>query len=189
MANVDSNQLHRASTVIQTGGVIAYPTETVWGFGCDPDNQQAVEQLLTLKQRPVEKGLILVAASADQFAPYLDGLEEALVAKFNQSTSKPTTWLVPHNGRAKDWIRGQFQSVALRVSSRPEVVELCQLVGGPIVSTSANVTGEPTCESEQQLQRFLNGAGLDFIVPGELKANANPSEIRDLISDKVLRGT
>ena len=193
MATKDSISLRRATTVIQSGGVIAYPTETVWGFGCDPDNQRAVEQLLALKQRPVEKGLILVAASAEQFAPYLQGLDDALVSKFAQLTSKPaskpTTWLVPHNGRAKDWIRGDFQSVALRVSTSALVIELCNSLGGPVVSTSANISGEPTCESPAQLQRFLNGVGLDFILPGRLKPNAKPSEIRDLISGKVIRGT
>lgn len=182
-----SINLRRAAYAIQAGGVIAYPTETVWGFGCDPDNPRAVGRLLALKQRPVEKGLILIAASAEQFAPYLAGLEQSLVSKFSQPTNVPTTWLVPDNGVAKSWIRGDFNSVALRVSTHKLTVELCTKVGGPIVSSSANISGEATRQWPWQLRRYLGHQGLDFILPGQLKANAKPSEIRDLISDKVIR--
>ncbi len=188
MANTGSIELRRAAETVQAGGVIAYPTETVWGFGCDPDNAGAVNQLLALKLRPVEKGLILVAASPQQFAPYLEGLDDKLINKFSRPTLSPTTWLVPDNGRAKACVRGDFDSVALRVSTSTLVIELCNLVGGPIVSTSANRAGQPTCERAEQIRHEFGDEGLDFILPGQLNANAKPSEIRDLISDKVIRG-
>lgn len=187
MAINGSIKLRRAAYAIQAGGVIAYPTETVWGFGCDPNNPRAVERLLALKQRPVEKGLILVAASAEQFAPYLEGLNESLISKFSQPAIGPTTWLVPDNGTAKSWIKGDFNSVALRVSTHKLVVDLCTIVGGPIVSSSANISGEATRQWPWQLRRYLGYQGLDFILPGQLKANARPSEIRDLISNEVIR--
>ncbi len=188
MAINGSLKLRRAANAIKAGGVIAYPTETVWGFGCDPDNPRAVARLLALKQRPVEKGLILVAASAEQFAPYLEGLDDKLISKFSQPTSSPTTWLVPDNGTAKEWIRGDFHSVALRVSTHKQVVDLCMSFGGPIVSTSANISGQATRQWPWQLRRYLGINGLDYILPGQLKTNPKPSEIRDLISDKVIRG-
>ncbi|ARN74051.1 Sua5/YciO/YrdC/YwlC family protein [Oceanicoccus sagamiensis] len=188
MANNGSTNLRRAADTVQAGGVIAYPTETVWGFGCDPDNANAVKRLLALKQRPVEKGLILLAASPLQFAPYLEGLDDSLISKFSQPAPSPITWLVPDNGRAKACVKGDFDSVALRVSTSKLVVDLCHLVGGPIVSTSANATGQPTCEGAEQIRRYFGDAGPDFILPGELNPNTKPSEIRDLISDKVIRG-
>ena len=187
MATHGSIKLRHAAYVIQAGGVIAYPTETVWGFGCDPDNAHAVERLLALKQRPVEKGLILVAASVEQFAPYLQGLDESLISKFSQPSARPTTWLVPDNGTAKSWVRGDFNSIALRVSTHKRVVDLCTIVGGPIVSSSANISGEATRQWPWQLRRYLGYQGLDFILPGQLHAKAKPSEIRDLVSDKVIR--
>ena len=179
-------KLQRAVQQLQAGGVIAYPTEAVWGFGCDPDNQRAVAQLLALKGRPVDKGLILVAAHSDQFAPYLEGLEPELQRKFCQPTPYPVTWVVPANKQVKPWIKGSFSSVALRVSTHKLTVDLCLGFGGPIVSTSANLAGKPTMGWPWQFHRFL-GAGLDAILPGQLGASTAPSEIRDLISDKVIR--
>ncbi len=179
-------KLHRAVRHLQRGDVIAYPTEAVWGFGCDPANEHAVARLLQLKQRPVNKGLILVGASVDQFDAYLQGLEPALKDKFSQPSSIPTTWLVPAAKSVPSWIKGDFDSIALRVSTYKPVVDLCLAYGGPLVSTSANTSGNHPCAWPWQLQRFL-GRGLDYILPGQLGKASSPSEIRDLISDKVIR--
>ena len=175
-----------AAQMLAAGGVIAYPTEAVWGLGCDPHNQQAVLRLLSLKSRRVAKGLILVASSSEQFAPYLHGLEAGQLARMASSWPGPTTWVVPDNQYAPEWVRGDFQSIALRVSAHPVVAQLCNAFGGPIVSTSANLAGRPPCKRPWQVQRHL-GAKLDWIVHGELGASRSPSEIRDLLTDKVLR--
>ena len=180
-----SHQLQTAVSHLKAGAVIAYPTETVWGFGCDPNNQAAVLQLLKLKQRPIEKGLILVAADSEQFVPYLSHLDFVLQEKFNTSTDVPTTWLVPGTV-APAWVRGDFDSVALRVSTSKLVKALCQGFGGPIVSTSANVAGQPTASSEQQLQPFLE-QGLSYILPGSTGIGGRPSVIRDLLTDRIIR--
>lgn len=180
---------HRTRIAVQTlaaGGVIAYPTEAVWGLGCDPLNQQAVMHLLSLKQRPINKGLILVAASIEQFAPYLEGLDDDLLLRAKSRWPGPTTWLVPANGFAPDWIRGDFQSVGLRVSAHPLVIELCNAFSGPIVSSSANRAGRPPCKWPWQIQRQWRGQ-LDWIVHGELGGASKPSEIRDLLTNKIMR--
>ncbi|MEE8057220.1 MAG: Sua5/YciO/YrdC/YwlC family protein [Pseudomonadales bacterium] len=171
---------------LQAGGVIAYPTEAVWGIGCDPNNGMAVNKLLAIKGRDVSKGLILVAASIDQFADYLEGLERLLRAKLEHSWPGPITWLVPDNGFAPKWIVGSNSCVALRVSAHKPVVDLCRSFGGPIVSTSANHSDRPPLRWPWQLQQRL--LGLDFCLHGSLGVASKPSEIRDLISDKVLRG-
>ena len=112
-----SVKYHRAAQQLYSGGVIAYPTEAVWGFGCDPENQRAVDKLLALKQRPVSKGVILIAASVEQFSKYLDGLSPSLLEKFSRPSHVPTTWLVPVNKYAEPWITGNHTSIALRVST------------------------------------------------------------------------
>ncbi len=181
-----SLKLQAAVSHLKAGGVIAYPTETVWGFGCDPQNPRAVARLLAMKQRSMDKGLILVAASAEQFRPYLEGLTAAALAKFCGPTARPTTWLVPDNNSAPPWISGAFNSVALRVSAHQQVADLCEAFGGAIVSSSANRTGAVTASWPWQLQRFL-GRGLDYILPGDLGDAGQPSVIRDVISDEIIR--
>lgn len=178
-------KLQVAVSQLRAGAVIAYPTETVWGFGCDPNNPLAVSRLLALKQRSVDKGLILVAASSEQFAPYLAHLSVPLQQKFSQPTAKPTTWLVP-NVDAPIWIRGQFQSVALRVSTHSDVVALCTAFGGPIVSTSANVSGTATARWSWQLQYHL-GRGLSYVFPSPQGSGGQPSVIRELDTDQIIR--
>lgn len=175
-----------AAEVLRAGGVIAYPTEAVWGVGCDPHNPAAVSRLLTLKQRDPAKGLILVAADIAQFSPYLKGLPEQQLNRLHQAWPGPYTFIVPDNGYTPPLIRGDFSSVALRVSANKQVADLCRAFGGPIVSTSANLAGVPTPKWPWLVQRQL-GQGLDFIVPGNLGRSAKPSEIRDLITDKVIR--
>src|SRR5690606_32756593 len=118
----------------------ACPTEAVWGLGCDPWNGLAVDRLLALKQRPMKKGLILVAADISQFSELLYDLPEDWQATLKASWPGPNTWLVPHRGRLPGWITGQHASVALRVTDHPLLAELCALTG-PLVSTSANPSG------------------------------------------------
>lgn len=179
-------QVGPAARLLQRGAVLAYPTEAVWGLGCDPDNAEAVTHLLRMKGRSVEKGLILVAADIAQFAPYLEGLSPALRQRLLQSWPGPFTWLVPDNGRAAPWVRGQHDSVALRVSAHPLVVQLCRAFGGPLVSTSANRSGCAPVKWAWQLRRQF-GSMLDGRVAGSLGRATRPSEIRDLRSGQIVR--
>jgi L-threonylcarbamoyladenylate synthase len=179
-------KLEIARSQLRAGGVIAYPTEGVWGLGCDPFDKTAVSKLLAIKGRAETKGLILVAASIEQFDDYLEGLEPALRAKLKCSWPGHITWLVPDNGFTPNWIKGKNQYVALRVSAYQPVVDLCLAFGGPIVSSSANISGHPTVKWPWQLRRQL--PSLDYCMNGPLGLAGKPSEIRELISGKVLRG-
>ena len=178
-------KLELARRQLLAGGVIAYPTEAVWGVGCDPHNEAAVNKLLMIKQRSVSKGLIVVAASIDQFAHYLKGLEPLLLAQLEQSWPGPVTWLVPDNGYAPRWIVGSNSRVALRVSAHKPVVDLCKSFDGPIVSSSANRSNRPTSRWPWQLQCQL--PEVDYCMNGPLGGADKPSEIRDLMSAKVHR--
>lgn len=179
-------RVHLAADTVNSGGVIAYPTEAVWGLGCHPDNATGVARILELKGRSVDKGLILVAANIEQLQPYLQGLSAEQILKMNDTWPGPVTWLVPDNGAAPGWITGRHKSLALRVTNHPLVQALCLRMGGPIVSTSANPQGKIAARTQFEVRRFFRN-GLDNYAPGEVLGHTNPSQIRDLISDKVLR--
>lgn len=178
-------RVQRVARIVREGGVIAYPTEAVWGLGCDPWNEDAVYRLLAIKVRPVEKGLILVADNIRQFDFLLADLPEEWQDRVAASWPGPNTWLVPHQNRLPDWITGQHASVALRVSDHPLVRELCALTG-PLVSTSANPAGRPAARSRLRVEQYFRGE-LQGVLDGKLGGRRNPSLIRDLITGQVVR--
>ncbi len=180
-------QIKRAVATLRHGGVMAYPTEAVWGLGCDPFQADAVERLLLLKQRPLEKGLILVAAGMDQLRPLLRPLSRAQRAELQLSWPGPTTWLIPDlDNSIPFWIKGQYASIAVRVSAHPQVVALSRAFGGPLVSTSANLAGDLAARSATEV-RAAFGHELDYLLPGTLGGQDQPSTIRDLCSGAILR--
>ena len=168
------------------GGVVGCPAEAVWGLSCDPLEETAVARLLALKQRPVSKGLILVAASMAQIDGLLEGLSKPQYNKLALSWPGPTTWLIPHHGRVPSWIHGGHQSVAVRVTAHPVLSALCAIWGGALVSTSANPAGAQPAVEAFQVRRYFADS-LDALVPGVIGARGRPSVIRDLISDEILR--
>ncbi len=170
---------------LKQGAIIAYPTEGVWGLGCDPSLPDAVERILVLKRRPWTQGLILVASEIDQMAPMLDGLTDSELATLQEVWPGPVTFLVP-NDKVPEWIRGQHKTVALRVSAHPVVRAICAEFGGPIVSTSANPTGKPPARDALRLRQYFP-TGIDFIVPGDLGGADGATEIRSLRDGGVIR--
>lgn len=186
--------IKRAAHVLWRGGVIAYPTEAVWGLGCDPENQDACLALLQIKKRPVEKGMILVAADMQQFEPLLAPLpaeQQDLLAQAwaAQHATGAVTFLVPDTRcQVPGWVKGEHEAVALRVSRHPLVRALCTAFGGPLVSTSANIAGRPPARTRLAVEKNL-GRQLDFVVPGELGGQTNPSRIIDLQTGRTLRAS
>lgn len=179
--------IYQASHILHASGVIAYPTETVWGLGCDPFNLSALERVINIKRRDADKGLILVAADISQFDFLLADCSENDLEKLKASWPGAVTWLVPHKNRVPHLVHGKFDTVAIRVSSHPMVQALCQQFGGPIVSTSANFSGKPTVTSAIQARTVL-GPYLDFILQGPVGLAKSPSRIIDLSSGRVIRG-
>ncbi|GAB3389955.1 L-threonylcarbamoyladenylate synthase [Lysobacter fragariae] len=177
-----------AANTLREGGVIAYPTEAVWGLGCDPFNEAAVMRLLAIKQRDVAKGLILVAGSLQQFDDLLDWskLSADRLRAVHASWPGPNTWIVPTTARVPRWITGNHAGVAARVSAHPTVARLCEHFGGPLVSTSANLSGEPPAFTRAQLDPALL-ARLDGVSSGETGGLAAPTAIRDALSGATLR--
>ncbi|WP_368563195.1 Sua5/YciO/YrdC/YwlC family protein [Pseudoxanthomonas sp. UTMC 1351] len=177
-----------ATDRLQHGGVVAYPTEAVWGLGCDPFNERAVHRLLAIKQRPMEKGLILIAAELDQLRPCLDlaALPAEQLGEVLASWPGPHTWVMPAGERAPAWITGAHTSLAVRISAHPTVVSLCRAFGGPLVSTSANLSGQPAPLQRSGLDPVLL-ARLDGVTEGETGGLLRATPIRDARSGQQLR--
>lgn len=177
-----------AAAALRRGWVIAYPTEAVWGLGCDPFDEAAVMRLLAIKQREVAKGLILIAATLDQFDGLLDwdalpiDRREAVYA----SWPGPHTWIVPATGRVPHWITGLHDGVAVRVSAHPTVVALCTAFGGPLVSTSANTSGRPPAFAREALDPVVL-LQIDGLCVGETGGLSAPTAIRDARTGAALR--
>jgi L-threonylcarbamoyladenylate synthase len=182
------NRFHirRAARALYSGGVIAYPTEGVWGLGCDPFDAEAVARVCKLKRRDPGKGLILIAATIEQVTPWLADLSASELHTVRAGWPGPLTWLVPHGGRTPDWITGGSNVVAVRVSAHPIVSALCREFGGPIVSTSANPSGCQPARTALQVRRYF-AEQLDNILPGALGGQRGPTPIRDLRSGQLLR--
>lgn len=175
----------QASIALRQGEIIAYPTESVWGLGCDPFNEQAVLGLLELKSRPLSKGLILVAGSVNHIAPLWRGLDAKVRSHIQATWPGPYTWVLPDDSDwMPAWICGQYNSVAVRISAHPVVQSLCLQVEGPIVSTSANPTDRCPARQVEQLHQYFPDIAL---VEGELGDLSQPTQIRDALTLNRLR--
>lgn len=182
-------QTDQAAVVLQRGGVIAYPTEAVYGLGCDPKNLSAVKKILDLKQRKKEKGLILIASDYEQLKSYINPLDKIIENKLLESwkdQNTAITWLVPVDYNISIYLKGQFDTLAVRVSHHPIVKELCEKFGGAIISTSANIATQEAARTAEEVKQTF-GDKVDFIIEGETNINAQPSEIRDALTDEIIR--
>ena len=177
-------QLRRARTYIQSGGVIAYPTEAVYGLGCDPLNRLAIQRLLQLKQRPAHKGLIIIASHPTQLLPYVDW-HGKWVEQVLASWPGPYTWLLPALPKLPYWLQGQHQKIACRVTAHPIAAALCETVGHALISTSANQSGKPAARSAFQVQQRC--PGIDWILRGSIGDLPHATPIRDACTGARIR--
>ncbi len=177
----------RAVQCLQAGEVIAYPTEAVFGLGCDPASETATRKILSLKNRPAEAGLILIADTFERFAAYIMPLEAGLTEKAFETWPGPVTWLFPRHESVPDWLAGNHETIAIRVTAHPVCRALCAAFGGAIVSTSANPRQGQPATSAATVEAYF-GSALCGTVAGALGSADRPSEIRDLVSGRVLRG-
>ena len=170
------------------GGIIAYPTEAVFGLGCDPDNIDAIEKLLRLKNRSADKGLILLAANYSQLLPYIDDDKIPQDKRFTVLSRWPDgiTQVVPKHKNCHALLTGKFNSIAVRLTSQPDVVALCNRVNKPIVSTSANLSGETPARTWQALSNQLIDK-IDFIIKGQTLGYNQPSTIIDALTGEQFR--
>jgi len=176
----------QAAQCLRDGEIIAYPTEAVYGLGCDPGNESAVRRLLALKNRPIEAGLILIADTFERFQSFIQPVSNEQKERAMAAWPGPVTWLFPRGDGAPGWLAGEHQTIALRISAHPVCQALCAAFNDAIVSTSANPGKAEPARTVAQLEQYF-GAALGGIVEGKLGGGVRPSEIRDLVSGQVLR--
>lgn len=179
-------RIRQAARVLKQGGVIAYPTEAVWGLGCDPHNFQAVMRLLQLKQRPWQKGLILIAADFSQLTDFVDPLDKNFQHQLVAKKNKPITWLLPARLNTPSYLKGIHSTLAVRITFHAQAIELCQEFGGAIISTSANPADFSPARNVLTVRKYFRN-NLDFILSGETGGFSSPSEIRNPFSNQIIR--
>lgn len=177
--------LRRAARLLRAGGVVACPTEAVYGLGCNPDDAAALRRILAIKGRPDRAGFILVAANHGQLQGWIapTAVERR---RLTARTRAPVTWVVRAGPRAGRLLTGGRPTVAVRITAHPIAAALCLAAGMPLVSTSANVHGRPPARSALEVRRRL-GRKLDLIVPGATGGQARPTEIRVAATGAILR--
>jgi L-threonylcarbamoyladenylate synthase len=179
--------LAAATATLSEFGIVAYPTEYCYGLGCDPMNRGAVQRILQLKKRAWSNGLIVIAADLHQLSGLIDLSRKDLLQQPCSSWPGPHTWLLPALPRTPRWIRGEHNSVAVRVTAHPIARTLCRHFGSPIVSTSANRSGRPPLRTSHQVRAEFEDM-IDFILEGPVGRASRPSSIRDTSSGNWVRG-
>lgn len=177
-------QLRYCAHIFRHQGVIAYPTESVFGLGCDPMSEYAVERILQLKQRPASKGLIIIAADLQQLETYIEIDADQKQKILHQDT--PMTWLVNKSGRTPEWISGEHSKIAIRISRHAVVSSLCNEFGGAIVSTSANPAGAHPAKNILQVRQYFPYQ-LDMYLAGNTGSLGRPTPITDIHTGQQIR--
>ena len=180
----------RVRSVVRAGGVIAYPTEGVYGLGCLPTSAPGIQRILDIKGRDADKGLILIAADVRQLRPWvaldahaLSRLEEAYAIA---PTERARTYIVAASERCPNTVTGGRDTVAVRVTRYAVAADLCRAADSALISTSANISGRPAITRPAQL-RSTFGADVDAVLGRATGQQAGVSQIIDFASGTVLR--
>lgn len=170
---------------LKRGGVIAYPTESCYGLGCDPGNRRAVQRILKLKQRPQRKGLILIASHYHQVARYLQPLTAAEQLRLQQDGAQAITYLMPVKPSCPRWLRGAHDTLAVRFTAHPVAKELCRNLNSALVSTSANRSGQRPAKTYAECQRMFGKKV--WVLRGRVGKRKQPSTIKAWADDRIVR--
>jgi L-threonylcarbamoyladenylate synthase len=181
-------ELDAATALLRRGGVLAYPTEAVFGLGCDPHDRAAFEHVFALKQRPATQGVLLIAADFAQVERYIDlaAVPPGVLAQVRASWPGPNTWIFPRSPAVPDWVAGAHAGIALRVTAHAPAAALCRAFGGALVSTSANPHGQPPARTPATVETYF-GDALEGLLDAPLGDQQKPTVIRDAISGAIIR--
>ena len=187
LANLASSfHIRLAARALHRGEVIAYPTESVFGLGCDPSNIDAIEQLLLIKSRTAAKGLILIASDINQLEPWVDFNQVPDMQLLINSWPGAETWIVPARKHISPLLTGNHKTLAVRVTAHPIASSLCHQFNGPITSTSANRNGQREARDLFTARQFFNDK-IDYYLPGTISGNPKPSRIRNAMNGQTIR--
>ena len=181
-------ELEAAAALLHGGGVLAYPTEAVFGLGCDPYDRVAFERLFALKQRPSTQGVLLIAAGFGQIERYIDlaAVPGTVLQQVHASWPGPHTWIFPRSAVVPDWVAGSHSGIALRITAHAPAAALCRAYGGALVSTSANPHGQPPARAADVVAQYF-GDALDGLLDAPLGGQQSPTVIRDALSGAIIR--
>ncbi|NWG39247.1 MAG: L-threonylcarbamoyladenylate synthase [Hydrogenophilaceae bacterium] len=169
---------------LKQGGIIAYPTESCYGLGCDPMNRRAVRKIIRLKGRSAARGLILIAASRCQLRPY--ATRAAIEGAWKRGYwPGPVTWVLPTTKKCPDWLTAGKHTIAVRITAHPGAARICRKAGMALVSTSANKSGEAPAKTAEQCKRIFGGQVK--VLPGKIGVRKRPSTLIDFASGNILR--
>ena len=177
-----------AAALLRRSGVLAYPTEAVFGLGCDPHDQAAFERLFALKQRPPTQGVLLIAADFSQVERYINLVKvpQEVLAQVKASWPGPHTWIFPRTDAVPTWVAGAHEGIALRVTAHAPAAALCRAFGAALVSTSANPHGSPPARDAQTALGYF-GDALDGVLDASVGDLERPTVIRDALSGAIIR--
>lgn len=178
--------INKAARIIRAGGIVAYPTEAVFGLGCDPFNLDAVWHLIGLKRRAIDRGLILIASDLEQLLPFIGSMDKKTEDKILATWPGPVTWLLPAQPSVSPLLRGRHDTIAVRVTAHPLAASLCDTLGHALVSTSANIAAHRPARKPFEVRRKF-GDTIDYLLPGRTGERQQPSAIRDALTDKIIR--
>jgi len=176
--------IRHAAHIVRSGGIIAYPTDTIYGLGCDPFNADSIDRLNTVKQRPLGKHFILLCGHIDQIRPLvlLSKAQETTITQSNE----PISWVVDATPAAPPWLCSEDHTLTIRISRQSDVQRLCQVLGHAIISTSANLSTKKPAKNALQLHKYFHSS-VDKILASNKKLNAKPSKIIRLCDNHVIR--
>ena len=186
MNAITSPNIYKAVDHLKRDGVIAYPTEGLYGLGCNPYSQSAVMRLLEIKRRPVRRGLIIVASDFSQVRSLITPLPSYAKAQVMETWPGPITWLFPTSTNTPPWIIGDHHTIAIRISNHPIIKALCSVYEGPLVSTSANITGYSPIRDLRSIQ-ICFADKVDYIVQGKIGDLKGATPIRDALTGETVR--
>ncbi len=182
MQTIDS---YTASNLLHDGEIIIYPTESIYGIGCDPWNESSVNKIYEIKNRPSNKPMIIVGSDIAQIEKLVD------VRSLNRSVidSWPghSTWLIPSNKSCPPWLKDAITAkVAIRISEHETVKKLCIDFGKPLISTSANLSEVLPSKDKAEIEKIFSSS-IEYIVEGLLGGSESPSIIRDMLTGEIVR--
>lgn len=180
---VFDDDIEACLNVLTTGGIILYPTDTVWGIGCDATNEKAVEKIYALKKRNEEKSMIILVAKESEILKYTQQ-QEPVIFDYIKGIHKPTTVIYEDACNIAKNLINKDGSIGIRIVKDPFCIELIERLGKPVVSTSSNISGYPPPSFFEDIDNEIKN-GVDYIVQHRQNdlTPASPSSVIKLSSD------
>jgi L-threonylcarbamoyladenylate synthase len=156
------DEVKKAFEMVQQGGIILYPTDTIWGIGCDATNTEAIQKIYALKQRAAEKSMIILLDTENKLESYIREVP-AVAYDLIEFAENPLTLVMPGAKNISPALIAEDGSIGVRVSKHPFCQQLIQRLRKPLVSTSANISGQPSPQNFAQITAEIV-EGVDYVV-------------------------